>query len=94
MLWNWISIDPRFNNIGGFKVCLNFVPIDTILIIHVIDDITQSISMTLFDGMARVLVKWTDFKILEGDQGSGLSLGREMAFRARRMENRVGMDRG
>lgn len=68
MLWHWISIDPHissFNNIGGFKVCLNFVPIDTILIIHVIDDITQSISMTLFDGMARVSVKWTDFKIVE-----------------------------
>ena len=45
------------------KVCLNFVPIDTILIIHVIDDITQS--RTLFDGMARVSVKWTDLEIVE-----------------------------
>lgn len=53
MLWHWISIDPNissFGDIGGFQVCLNFVPIDTIFIIHVIDDITQS--MTLFDGMA------------------------------------------
>lgn len=66
MLWHWISIDPHissFSDIGGFQVCLNFVPIDTILIIHVIDDITQS--MTLFDGMARVSVKWTEFLIVE-----------------------------
>jgi len=51
MLWHWISIDPKissFSDIGDFKVCLNFVPIDTIFIIHVIDDITQS--MKLFDG--------------------------------------------
>lgn len=56
MLWHWISIDPYFSSfgdIGGFQVCLNFVPIDTIFIIHVIDDITQS--MTLFDG-----VQWTE----------------------------------
>lgn len=68
MLWHWISIDPHissFSDIGGFKVkvCLNSVPIDTIFIIHVIDDITQS--MTLFDAMARVSVKWTDFQIVE-----------------------------
>ena len=81
-----VWIPNSFSDIGGFKVCLNFVPIDTIFIIHVIDAITQS--RTLFDGMACVSVNWTELKIVETRRPGEWSLGREMAFQVRRMENR------
>ncbi|KAG5530664.1 hypothetical protein RHGRI_025582 [Rhododendron griersonianum] len=53
-----------------------------------VDDIMQS--MTLFDGMACVSVKWTELLIVKTRRpGEWFISGREMAFQVRRMENRI-----